>query len=85
MKARCREWLDRYVEAWRADDPALTAALFTADASYRADPFDDGLTGRDASSKNGSRCKCRANSRPNIGLDGHGKPRFHDRVHALFQ
>ena len=43
-----KAWLDRYVEAWRANDPALIGALFTEDAVYHADPFDDPLRGRQA-------------------------------------
>jgi ketosteroid isomerase-like protein len=39
-------WLNRYVEAWRANDPALIGALFSEDAAYHGDPFDDGLHGR---------------------------------------
>lgn len=34
-------WLDRYVEAWRANDPELIKALFTDDAVYRYRPYDD--------------------------------------------
>ncbi|HUF07039.1 MAG TPA: nuclear transport factor 2 family protein [Candidatus Binatia bacterium] len=34
-------WLDRYVEAWRANDPEPIRALFTEDAVYRYRPWDD--------------------------------------------
>jgi len=34
-------WLDRYVEAWRANDRELIMALFTEDAVYRYRPYDD--------------------------------------------
>ncbi|MCA1569223.1 MAG: nuclear transport factor 2 family protein [Chloroflexi bacterium] len=34
-------WLDRYIEAWRANDPELIKALFTEDAVYRYRPYDD--------------------------------------------
>jgi uncharacterized protein (TIGR02246 family) len=32
-------WLDRYVEAWRTNDPGAVAALFTDDAAYRYRPY----------------------------------------------
>jgi ketosteroid isomerase-like protein len=32
-------WLDRYIEAWRQNDPELVEALFTADAVYRFRPY----------------------------------------------
>lgn len=32
-------WLDHYVGAWRANDPALIRALFTDDAVYRYRPY----------------------------------------------
>lgn len=34
-----QSWLDRYVEAWRTDDPDQVAALFTDDATYRYRPY----------------------------------------------
>ncbi|HEX2884390.1 MAG TPA: nuclear transport factor 2 family protein [Candidatus Limnocylindria bacterium] len=34
-----QEWLDRYVEAWRANDPTLIRGLFTEDAVYRYRPY----------------------------------------------
>ncbi len=34
-------WLDRYVEAWRANDAALIKPLFTDDAVYSYRPYDD--------------------------------------------
>jgi len=34
-------WLDRYVEAWRANDAELIKPLFTDDAVYRYRPYDD--------------------------------------------
>ena len=33
-------WLDRYVEAWRANERELIMALFTEDAVYRYRPYD---------------------------------------------
>jgi ketosteroid isomerase-like protein len=41
-------WLDRYVEAWRANDPALIGELFSKDALYYADAFGDPLRGKQA-------------------------------------
>lgn len=44
-------WLDRYVEAWRANDANLIARLFSEDATYRYQPYagaDTTLHGRDA-------------------------------------
>lgn len=32
-------WLDRYVEAWRANERAPIEALFTDDAVYRYNPY----------------------------------------------
>lgn len=46
-----QDWLDRYVAAWRANDPAPIADLFSADATYRYHPYDgaeETLRGRDA-------------------------------------
>ena len=41
-------WLDRYVEAWRTNDPTMIGALFTEDVVYHADPFGEPLRGRQA-------------------------------------
>jgi len=41
-------WLDSYVAAWAAYDPAAIGDLFTEDAVYRYHPSDDGFVGRDA-------------------------------------
>jgi uncharacterized protein (TIGR02246 family) len=44
-------WLDRYVHAWRSNDAADVAALFTEDAVYRYRPYggnETAATGRDA-------------------------------------
>ncbi|MDQ6636268.1 MAG: nuclear transport factor 2 family protein [Candidatus Dormibacteraeota bacterium] len=43
-----QQWLALYVDAWRANEPELIADLFTPDATYYADPFDEGLHGRQA-------------------------------------
>jgi ketosteroid isomerase-like protein len=34
-------WLDRYVDAWRANEPEPIKALFTEDAVYRYRPYAD--------------------------------------------
>ena len=34
-------WLDRYVEAWRANDAELIKPLFSDDALYSYRPYDD--------------------------------------------
>ena len=41
-------WLDDYVEAWRTYDAGAIADLFTEDASYGYNPWDDPITGREA-------------------------------------
>ena len=46
-----QQWLDRYVEAWRANEPEQIAALFTEDAVYRYRPYADEeqtISGREA-------------------------------------
>lgn len=40
-------WVDRYVEAWRTNDPAQIGALFTDDAAYYTAPFREPWRGRD--------------------------------------
>lgn len=39
--ADVQQWLDRYVQAWRANQPEPIRALFTEDAVYRYRPYDD--------------------------------------------
>jgi ketosteroid isomerase-like protein len=39
--ADVQAWLDRYVEAWRANEPEPIEALFTDDAVYRYRPYSD--------------------------------------------
>ncbi|PQA89480.1 nuclear transport factor 2 family protein [Hyphococcus luteus] len=41
-------WLDGYKEAWETRDAAKAGALFTADATYRENPFEDAMEGRAA-------------------------------------
>lgn len=37
--ADVQQWLDRYVEAWRANEREPITALFTEDATYRFRPY----------------------------------------------
>lgn len=39
-KTLVQQWLDRYLVAWRSNDPADIRALFTDDAIYRGIPLD---------------------------------------------
>ena len=41
-RSQLQSWLDRYVEAWRANERAPIEALFTADAVYRFRPYQQG-------------------------------------------
>ena len=41
-------WLQRYVAAWKTDDPAQIGALFTDDAIYAPRPYGEQWEGRDA-------------------------------------
>lgn len=43
-----QRWLDRYVEAWRTYDPAIISDLFSVDATYRYQPYNPPVVGRDA-------------------------------------
>jgi SnoaL-like domain len=43
-----RDWLDRYVDAWRLLDPLAIGDLFTPDIRYAFDPFGEAVTGRAA-------------------------------------
>ena len=43
-----QRWLDRYVAAWMAYDPAAIGELFTEDAEYRYHPWDEPVAGRAA-------------------------------------
>ena len=40
-------WLDRYGRAWEERDADAAAALFTADAVYREQPYDEPYRGRE--------------------------------------
>jgi len=49
-RSAVQDWLDRYVAAWRANDAAPIAELFTEDAVYAYRPWDtdaDAIRGRD--------------------------------------
>jgi SnoaL-like domain len=43
-----KDWLDRYVDAWRLLDPTAIGDLFTIDVRYAFDPFGEALVGRPA-------------------------------------
>lgn len=43
-----QSWLDRYVDAWRSNDPAQIRALFAPDATYAYSPWDEPLRGPEA-------------------------------------
>jgi hypothetical protein len=40
-RAAVQDWLDRYIEAWRANQREPIAALFTDDVVYRFAPYGD--------------------------------------------
>ena len=42
------EWLDGYVRAWGSYDPDEIGALFSQDAVYAYNPFDEPVRGREA-------------------------------------
>ena len=41
-----RDWLDRYIAAWRSYDPDAIGDLFAEDAEYRYRPYDEPERGR---------------------------------------
>jgi ketosteroid isomerase-like protein len=41
-------WVREYERAWRADDVGAVRELFTADAAYRASPYEQSDVGHDA-------------------------------------
>jgi len=45
-RADFQRWLDRYVEAWRTNDPTAIGDLFSEDCSYRWNPWDEPTVGR---------------------------------------
>jgi ketosteroid isomerase-like protein len=49
--AAVQDWLDRYIQAWSANQPEPISALFSEDAVYRYRPYGDdegALVGRQA-------------------------------------
>ena len=40
-----KAWLDRYVDAWRLNDPLAIGDLFSADVRYAYDPFEEAVVG----------------------------------------
>ena len=42
------QWLQDYVSAWKSYDPDAIRALFSPDAGYRYNPYDEPLRGREA-------------------------------------
>jgi hypothetical protein len=47
-RAGFQSWLDRYIDAWRLDDPVAIGDLFSADVRYAFDPFSEAVVGRPA-------------------------------------
>jgi ketosteroid isomerase-like protein len=43
-----QKWLDDYISAWKSYDPAAIGALFTEDATYKYNPYDEPVRGREA-------------------------------------
>ena len=41
-------WIEGYLRAWTSNAPDDIRALFTEDARYRTDPWQDGVHGQDA-------------------------------------
>ena len=46
-RADFQHWLDRYVDGWRTNDPKIISDLFSEDASYRWNPWDEPTVGRE--------------------------------------
>ncbi len=46
--AEAAAWLDRYVAAWRSNDPADILALFAPEATYSYGPYREPIRGREA-------------------------------------
>jgi ketosteroid isomerase-like protein len=40
------KWLQDYVSAWKSYDPQAIGALFSEDAAYRYNPYDEPMRGR---------------------------------------
>jgi ketosteroid isomerase-like protein len=43
-----KDWLDRYIAAWKSYDPQAIGDLFAEDAEYRYHPWDEPIKGREA-------------------------------------
>jgi hypothetical protein len=43
-----QQWLDDYVSAWKTYDKAAIGALFSEEAEYRYNPYDEPVRGREA-------------------------------------
>lgn len=46
--AAARAWVEKYVTAWRTNDPADIGALFTPDVEYRFEPWEEPIRGSEA-------------------------------------
>ena len=46
-RAAVTDWLDRYEQAWRTNEPDLIRGLFTEDAVYRWHPWEEPADGAD--------------------------------------
>jgi uncharacterized protein (TIGR02246 family) len=46
--AEVQEWVDRYVDAWRTNEPRQVGDLFAQDARYHTTPFRPAKEGRQA-------------------------------------
>ena len=46
--ATFKAWLERYVDAWRLNDPIAIGDLFSPDVRYAYDPFEEAVVGRAA-------------------------------------
>ncbi|HET7168722.1 MAG TPA: nuclear transport factor 2 family protein [Candidatus Limnocylindrales bacterium] len=47
-RAGFHDWLARYVDAWRLNDPVAIGDLFSPDVRYAFDPFSEAVVGRNA-------------------------------------
>ena len=47
-RAGFRDWLRRYIDAWRLNDPVAVGDLFSVDVRYAFDPFGEAVVGRNA-------------------------------------
>jgi len=46
-RERVAKWLQDYMAAWKSYDPQAIRALFSEDAIYRYNPYDEGVRGRE--------------------------------------